>query len=289
MVLFSRPPQSQLYSAPHQQAIFDENVGFSIRQIEAVPNPNEDSSFRSTGNWKPPVHTNRFDLVNKTYVLRQRGDNIPDHTKFIWRSPRKRSSPEPAIAVMSQNEEWRWTMHRCASLIWSTNHQTFMHVPKDCTAENVEYEPHQDEDEAGNESSEDEIRAATWKRLRFKHIYPQGSPPISLARYGNAFLIDGRLKPSWNSFLIPPCHRSLHQHDNFAQLAGDLPILLGLVAACALSRSGAVQAIEDWFPPSQGQSDWNINHAALGRMLHASNSRYFTGGFFFNYSSFYFT
>jgi hypothetical protein len=89
--------------------------------------------------------------------------------------------------------------------------------------------------------------------------------------------IDGKLKPSWNSFLLPPAHRSIHQHKNFAQLGGDLPILFGLVAACATTREGAVQAIEDWFPPSRGEIDWNINIPAVNQMLHTADSKCLAG------------
>jgi hypothetical protein len=168
---------------------------------------------------------------------------------------------EPAITLMPDNGQW--AKHRCASLIWSTDQHTFLHVPKDCTQYDVE-----DGDQASltaeEKAPEDERESITWNRLTFKHRHP--SPPaICLVRHGHDPFVQGNFQASWASYLLSTVHRSPHSHQHPAQLAGDLPILLGLVAACAQSRTEAIRAIADWFPPSNNTSSWTTDSNVMRR------------------------
>ena len=99
----------------------------------------------------------------------------------------------------------------------------------------------------------------TWRRLRSFHHYPRsGQPTISIARYdGDHTEPAGKLPPRWNSTLISPAHRPENHWAIDCQLAGDLSILLGLIAGCHSNKNAAIAAVNAWFPPSRGKTQWS--------------------------------
>lgn len=257
-----------------QPTVLNEPVGISIRQIEVIQDPNVDSRFPVSGNWMPPSRAQDFKTVEEIRYNVNHVQNADQASKFIWTPRDMRYDTVPAVDLMPAADEYHWKQHRCATLIWSSQHHTFLHVPQDCTTEDVEDSENGGPFENVTEDG-DEHDGLNWKRLSFYHKYPRPDVPcISLARHGNALCVEGILKRSWADSLVSTVHRSLNQHGDFGQLAGELPILFGLVAACSLTRTRAYQAIEDWFPPSHGESSWDQSVQAMPPMRRASESEY---------------
>ena len=238
-----------------------------------------------SGRWKPPTQPAGVGFVENVRYLSGR-KSLPQDTKFVWSPPGLQfygNLPKQSVFPM-QPDDVRWyEPHKSATLFWATDSQTFMHVPFDCTLQDVE-DPTQDDSEyeddqrrinsrtEGNRqgtptptsSREGQQTRHTWRRLRFFHEYREhDQAPMSLAQYhGGNTEIDGKLPERWDNTLLPPAHRPQHDCLQDCQLAGDLPILLGLIAACHSNKNAAIWAIATWFPPSKGTTHWGAATAS---------------------------
>ena len=179
-------------------------------------------------------------------------------------------------------EEHFFRSHKSATLFWASDSHTLLHVPFDCTQQDVESlhdslcedGDHEDDlpatsDYVGaksertstdqQQSPSGQPKRETWRRLRFSHHYPRsGQATISIARYdGSNTELGGRLPRRWNSTLISPTHRPVSYCATDCQLAGDLSILLGLIAFCHSDRNAAIATINNWFPPSRDRTQWS--------------------------------
>ena len=284
-----------------QLRVFDEPFGFRIRHIDVVANPHRvEPRFQPSDRWKPPTRTTEIQFVHNVQYLSSSGQHsLPQETKFVWRPPQY-SPPghqqTQSVSRMQPAEERVFLAHKSATLFWASDSHTLLHVPFDCTLQDVEPEPVLDDSEYEDDTRTSNInletntrgsptqssslqghqRRETWRRLRFFHHYPGvDQPTISLACYdgGNAVL-GGKLPQRWNSTLISSIHRPEHYCAMDCQLAGDLPILLGLVATCHANASAAVAAINTWFPPSHGTSQWSgpVNAEAVTQMQRMEES-----------------
>ena len=272
-------------SVPSLPRVFDESFGFRIRHIEAVPDLHSpEPRFQPSGRWKPPVQTTGVRLVaDVQYPAGPSRPSLPQDHKFVWRPPSHNQSGQRqnhAVSRMRPHEEPRYLLHKTASLFWAADSHTYLHVPFDCTARNIEeitrdydyYEDdarvkqddghHEDDVMVGKRTVTDTTigqgRRETWRRLRFFHRYPgPDHPTVSIARYdGGNTQLGGELPQRWNSTLISPTHRPDQYCAMDCQLAGDLSILLGLVAGCHANNNAAIAVISTWFPPSKGTSQW---------------------------------
>ena len=105
-------------------------------------------------------------------------------------------------------------------MFWCVDRQAFLHVPYDCTAHSVQ-------DIADEEPRKD------WKRLSFAHISPDDVHCISLVGHlyeNNELGAEG--SPVWMPELLPEAYQyhDTPRHPGYCHLAGQLSILLGLVA-----------------------------------------------------------
>ena len=260
---------------------FDEPFGFMIRHIEVVPNVHKaEPRFQLSGRWKPPTRTTGVKVIQDVQYLSGQ-HSLSQHTKFVWRPPQRPNyggPPTQSVSRMQLAEEQSFLAHKSATLFWATDSHTLLHVPFDCTLQDVEPDPlledseYEDDQRTRNETTgtnphgspkpisplQGQERRETWRRLRFFHRYPgAGQPTISVARYdGGNTQLGGKLPQRWNSTLISPTHRPEEHCVMDCQLAGDLPILLGLVATCHANKNAAIAAVNKWFPPSKGTSQW---------------------------------
>jgi hypothetical protein len=274
--------------------VFDEPLAFRIRHIQAdSPSGHPGAQFRS-GRWKPPTVTHGVRLLDDVrYIC---GDQeVSQDTIFVWRPPLAYYSGQHSpISRMQPNEAHRFRPYKAVSLFWATDNGTFLHVPFDCTRKHVE-DPEREEPESDSDERDlDDARVGeqhtnvqphapeqpqeTWRRLRFYHHYPgPPNPTISLARYtGGSNEVGGTLPLRWMSTLIPAVHKPAPEvrYDEPCQLAGDLPLLLGLVAFNHADKNSAITAVKNLFPPSQGTTHWTDNEPFGNPLCHCDSREY---------------
>ena len=184
--------------------------------------------------WKPPTIRNAYAPLGRTgwYYWRP---------GVVWPVP---ASDFPNIRH-----------HSSSSLFWGNDSQSFFHVPYDCTARDV-------------------ATAATidprldWGRLSFHHLALPDDRCLSLVGH---YLGDNTLGSSgsisWMPQLVPETYKCLGQseYQGTCQLAGDLSILLGLIAFSTTSET-VLETIQDCFRPNADSPEW-VPHGRTGRKL----------------------
>jgi hypothetical protein len=275
-----RAPSSDLCGASGSQSRyrpFDQPFGLRIRCIEAIPPANITGLSLLSGRWKPPTQPERFKVIDNARHL-DGHDYVSQDTCFVWRPPQAYSpgsQTQPPLTRMKPEEMQLFRLHRVASMFWAIDQGTFLHVPFDCTEQQVEgslcKDPESDDDERDLDDAQvtnqdttfpdcppQQLRE-TWRRLHFDNHGHDRDTIISIARYTGAHNdLGGTLPERWSSTLVSSVHRAEpKRHSNkTGGLTGDLPLLLGLVAFNEARKYHAITAINRWFPPSQGLTDW---------------------------------
>ena len=265
--------------------VFDEPFGFRIRHIKVASNDHSAGSRFQNDRWKPPTHMEGVELLQGLrYGINDR--QVTHDTKFVWNPPQVQQDhfywQGNPVLEMQQHEKPAFRRHKAATVFWAPDSHTFLHVPLDCTQEHVEdplnHDTDPNSDHEGEERAADDVRIArpgqaendqpqvvesqrrSWRRLRFFHHYRGAEhPTISIARYdAGANELGGSFPDRWRSTLIPSVHQPEPECDYSldCQLAGDLPLILALIAFNHEDPKFAVAAINDWFPPSRRTTHW---------------------------------
>jgi hypothetical protein len=174
--------------------------------------------------WLPPRTTNAFKVLQSGRW-------------FQW-------SPG-SVSAVPQNLLNKVQIHSTTSLFWCHDRQAFLQVPYDCTEKNVK------------EVLGDGV-PLDWDVLSFHHKRIPPGPCISILGYKNEKNeLCARGSPAWMPQLLPEKYQcpKKPEHDGSCQLAGELSILLGLVAF-STTPDRMLEVIQNSFRNDPTRTNW---------------------------------
>jgi len=198
-------------SAPH----FAQRFAFRIKHIQHEDKPTRPSENRD-GYWCPPSSTDQF--------------NVQHATPFtIWDPGTGDRSPSLRTASSQDLKDYR--PFRTSSLFWCPDRQAYLHVPLDCTAITLVNTDH------------------VWRRLTFRHCEIPDRSHIAILGYSlSRFSLPMRGPGHWFEQLLPLAYQPAAGGNRQCELAGDLSILVGLVAFSA-APAYVLHAVKASFRP----------------------------------------
>lgn len=202
-------------------------------------------------NWRPPSDHTHFRQLQET-LFELDGQHIPQDSLFLWQPGR--------VEVANQLQHWPVQPYRCTSLYWSHDAHNYLVLPFDCTSANSEAPPDPPTDSNDDQSPPDihpgnqspassppAQEASSWRRLRFRRR--PGNRLLSLVGYCQEYKqLGAPVDARWRRYLLPATN--FVEPDPLlqgtAQLAGNLNILIGLIAFCT-EKEQSIRAIRDTF------------------------------------------
>ncbi|KAK5058824.1 hypothetical protein LTR84_011088 [Exophiala bonariae] len=222
-------------------------------QVSGVEHTNDQSKSwdKPMGVWLPPRRKNYYNKLNST------GWYVWD-PGLVYNYSGMQSLLEPGLnrlRRLNPNEQQRFRPYRAATMFWDPYAHNYVHVPLDCTEEDVD----------GSESGFD------WRRPGFSVCQAEGGHDIAVIGHSEEHQQLHLPGPGrWFEKLLPITLQPPEEpQSRQCKLAGDLDILIGLIAF-STTFEYAPQAIDCLFRPDLRTADFN---PAWSNGLPADNRR----------------
>ena len=180
--------------------------------------------------WLPPSSRNQFDVISST------GWWIWDPGTINHNFRLRRPSAE---------ELRHYQPHRTCSLFWCPDRQSYVLVPLDCTTTDI----------AAN--------GYVWQRLTFGRSQTPSRNHIATVGYSlGEFNLHIRGPDYWFQQLLPTAYQTAREGQRHCALAGDLSILVGLLAFSVSPGDAmdAIRAVHQSFRPYLNSTRFRPNH-----------------------------
>jgi hypothetical protein len=204
-----------------------------VTHITHIDDPKE-ASHLPGGRWHPPLRRSCFTIQHTTGW-------------YIWDPGRSPNSNDPKLRPLrrpSSAEESRLEMYRSATMFWEPYTYNYLHIPIDCTLTDVKASP------------------VFWKHPGFGISKADGRDDIAIIGHleeHQQLHVPG--PQSWFEKLLPITFQppKVHQpptDQNFCTLAGDLDILIALIAF-STTPPNVLRAIDRLFRPDPTTTRFN--------------------------------